>query len=159
ERPNTPVQVLAWHVSPTKTDNRITGVFGTLTVPPPEPDWEELAGLSHDLGTPLQALRNLIAVIQTSPLLGPAAEALVRLKTATDRAVGLSRDIVEFCRAPQLGAARGQRDWVALTPMLEKLTAEQNTAANKKGIRLDADIPTAAAVEVHTDSGRLPRRV
>jgi two-component sensor histidine kinase len=159
ELANSPAQVLAWHVSPLKSGKRVSGVFGTLTIPPPETDWEELAGLAHDLCSPLQAMRNLVAVIQTSPLLGPAAEALERLKSVSERGVSLSRDMLEFCRSPQLGAPRGERGWVALAPLLESLAAEQNPVAQKKGIRLDADLNAATGVEAHTDAGRLTRLV
>src|SRR5262249_26251971 len=104
DRPEGVTWVLAWHASPVSDGSRITGAFGSLTIPPPEPDWEELAGLSHDLCTPLQTMRNLVGVLQASPLLGPAADASDRLRAAADRALALGKDLVDFCRAPQLGA-------------------------------------------------------
>src|SRR5262249_55276928 len=85
-RPDTAPQVLSWHASPLATlEGKLVGALGTLTLPPLEPDWEGLAGLAHDLRTPLQALRNLIGVLQSSGLVGPAAEALERLRSAADR--------------------------------------------------------------------------
>jgi len=159
DRPEGVAWVLAWHASPFAVDNKVFGAFGSLTVPPPEPDWEELAGLSHDLRTPLQTMRNLVTVIQSAPLMGPVAEAVDRLRTATDRAMSLGQDMVDFCRAPQLGAPRGKRAWLSLGPMLEKLGAEQAPAAQRKTIRLECDVAAAAGVEIHTDPGRLSRLV
>jgi anti-sigma regulatory factor (Ser/Thr protein kinase) len=159
DRPEGVAWVLAWHASPFALDDKVFGAFGSLTIPPPEPDWEELAGLSHDLRTPLQTMRNLVTVISSAPLMGPVAEAVDRLRAATEKAMSLGQDMVEFCRAPQLGAPRGTRAWLALAPALEKLAAEQAPAAQKKGIRLECDVSAAAGVEVHTDAGRLARLV
>jgi anti-sigma regulatory factor (Ser/Thr protein kinase) len=159
DRPEGVAWVLAWHASPFALDDKVFGAFGSLTIPPPEPDWEELAGLSHDLRTPLQTICNLVTVIQSGPLLGPVAEAVDRLRVATERAMSMGQDMVEFCRAPQLGTPRGTRAWLALAPALEKLAAEQVPAAQRKTIRLECDVSAAAGVEVHTDAGRLARLV
>jgi anti-sigma regulatory factor (Ser/Thr protein kinase) len=159
DRPEGVTWVLAWHASPVSVGGQVVGAFGSLTIPPPEPDWEELAGLAHDLCTPLQTMRNLVGVLQASPLLGPAADASDRLRGAADRALVLGKDLVEFCRAPQLGAPRGQRAWLVLPTLLEKLASEQTPAAQRKGIRLDADLAASKGVEIHTDASRLSRLV
>jgi signal transduction histidine kinase len=159
-RPDGLPQVLAWYASPmTDMDNVLVGVIGSLTVPNPEPDWEGLAGLAHDLRTPLQAMRNLIPVLQTTPLLGPAAEALERLRSATDRALALGQHLLEWCKAPTGNVLKATRTWQALAPLLEKLASEQAPAAQRKGIRLETDLHAAVGVEIHTDALRLGRLV
>lgn len=159
DRPEGVAWVLAWQASPFHVDSKVTGSLGSLTIPPPEPDWEELAGLSHDLRQPLQTMRNLVTVIQTAPLMGPVAAAVDRLRSATERAMSLGQDLVDFCRAPQLGAPRGKRAWLPLGPLLQKLAGEQAPAAQRKSIRLEADLDAAAGVEIHTDASRLARLV
>jgi signal transduction histidine kinase len=42
---------------------------------------------------------------------------------------------------------------------LEKLAAEQTPAAQRKGIRLDADLDASTGVEIHTDASRLSRLI
>jgi signal transduction histidine kinase len=158
DRPDTSVQVLAWHASPlARPDRTLLGVLGTLTMPSLEPDWEGLAGLAHDLRTPLQALRNLIPVLQTSPLPGPAAEALERLRSAADRAQVLGQHLLAWCKAPTSSVLRAARDWHPLGPLLEKLAAEQSATAGRKGLRLLADLQALARLEVNTDAVRLLR--
>lgn len=159
DRPDGCAWVLAWHASPVTHGGKVTGAFGSLTVPPPEADWEGLAGLSHDLRTPLQTIQNLALVLQASPLFGPAAEAVTRLRSAADQTLALGQQLVEFCKAPHLGAPRGERQWLALGPVLERLAAEQSVAAQRKGIVLEADLEAARPVEVHSDSARLARLV
>ena len=152
--------ILAWSASPlTGQGHTLVGVIGTLTVPPPEPDWEGLAGLAHDLRTPLQAMRNLIPVLQTSPLLGPAADALERLRSATDRALGLGQFLLDWCKAPTTNPLQPARTWLPLSPLLEKLAAEQVLAAQRKGIRLETDLGAVRNVEVLTDALRLGRLI
>jgi signal transduction histidine kinase len=152
--------VLAWHASPLGgPQNELVGVIGSLTVPNPEPDWEGLAGLAHDLRTPLQAMRNLLPVLQTSPLLGPAAEAVDRLRSATDRALALGKCLLDWCKAPTGSALEATRAWVPLAPLLERLAAEQILAAERKRIRLETDLDAIQGVEVLTDALRLGRLV
>jgi signal transduction histidine kinase len=153
-------QLLSWHASPLYgKDQALVGIIGTLTLPSLEPDWEGLAGLAHDLRTPLQAMRNLLPVLQTSPLLGPAAEALERLRSATDRALALGQHLLSWCKDPTGSALKQTRDWVLLGPLLEKLAAEQAPAAQRKGIRLETDLQAVQDVEIHTDALRLGRLV
>ena len=64
---------LTWHAAPlADAHGEVIGVLGTLRMAPPEPDWGQLAGLAHDLRTPLQSLRLL------TPLLGKSAPPEVR---------------------------------------------------------------------------------
>jgi two-component sensor histidine kinase len=160
-RPDGSSLVLAWYASPLKgKDNTLVGVVGSLTVPSPEPDWEGLAGLAHDLRTPLQAMRNLLPVLQAIPLLGNnAVEALERLRSATDRALALGQCLLQWCKAPTASALQQARAWVPLAPLLDRLAAEQTPTAQRKGIRLETDLSAVADVEVLTDVLRLGRLV
>src|SRR5262249_19599111 len=98
-------------------------------------------------------------VLQTSPLLGPAAEALERLRSATDRALALGQYLLDWCKAPTGSALKATRAWLPLAPLLEKLAGEQAPAAQRKGIRLETDLHAARGVEINTDALRLGRLV
>jgi two-component sensor histidine kinase len=159
-RPGRPPETLTWSVVPLRGGNGSTmGVTATLVITPPEPDWEEMAGLAHDLRTPLQSVRFLIPVLETMPLLPAAAKALEHLRGAADRALAIARDLLEWCKAPAQGAPRGQRDWLALEPLLEGLAAEHASAAQRKGITLEVDLSALHGVEAHTEGTRLGRLV
>src|SRR5207244_3744954 len=52
------VQHLQWTAAPLCDGNgEVVAIVGSVLVRPPEPDWQLLAGLAHDLRNPLQALR------------------------------------------------------------------------------------------------------
>jgi two-component sensor histidine kinase len=158
--PGHPPDTLTWSVVPLRSgDGGTTGVTATLVVTPPEPDWQEMAGLAHDLRTPLQSVRFLIPILESMPLLPAGAQALDHLRGAADRALAIAKDLLEWCKAPAQGAPRGHRDWLALEPMLEGLAAEQTTAARRKGITLDVNLAAVQGVEAHTDGVRLGRLV
>jgi two-component sensor histidine kinase len=153
-------QTLTWSAVPMKgADGRLTGVSAALVVTSPEPDWEELAGLAHDLRTPLQTVRWLVPVLETMPALSSAAVVLERLRNAADRAMAISHDLLEWCKAPLVGCPRAQRNWVPLAALLESLAGEQMIAAQRKGITLQVDIQAAHGIDVHTDSARLCRLI
>jgi two-component sensor histidine kinase len=159
-RPAGPPDTLTWSVVPLRAgDGSTSGVTATLVITPPEPDWEELAGLAHDLRTPLQAVRWLIPVLETMPLLPAGAQALEHLRGASDRALAIAKDMLEWCKAPAQGAPRGQRNWLALEPLLQELAAEHTSAARRKGITLDVDLSAVQGVEALTDGTRLGRLI
>lgn len=152
-------QLLSWTVAPLRgTDGALQGVTGTLVVTAPEPDWHELAALAHDMRTPLQTLRLLVPLLEAMPIMHPdAMQALERIRSASERAMGLGLDLVEWCRHPTQGARRVERNWLALGPFLTALVAEQAPVAQRKGLTLSADVAAAQGWEVHTDRGRLGR--
>jgi hypothetical protein len=158
-RPGAPVQHVTWSAAPLfGADGELLGVVGTFAVAPPEPDWQELAGLAHDLRTPLQSLRLLVPVLEAMPLLHPEAlELLDRLRAAADRALAVSMDLLEWCRGPTQGGRRVERSWFLLEPLLTALAAEQVSVAARKGIALIADVAPARGLQVHTDRVRLGR--
>ncbi len=140
-------------------DGSTSGVTATLVITPPEPDWEELAGLAHDLRTPLQAVRFLIPVLETMPLLPAGARALEHLRAPIDRSLAIAKDLLDWCKAPAQGAPRGQRNWLALESLLQELAAEQASTARRKDITLHVDIAAVGGVEAHTDGTRLARLI
>jgi two-component sensor histidine kinase len=157
-RPGAAPQQLSWSAAPLSDSKGLRGVVAAVTVAPPEPDWEELAGLAHDLRTPLQALRLLVPMLESAPLLHPEARAVLeRIRTATDRAMSIGMDLLEWARGPTLGTHRVDRAWFSLTPFLNELAAEQLAPARRKGIELAVDLAAADGLEVHTDRVRLGR--
>jgi hypothetical protein len=157
-RPGAPVQHLQWSAAPLSDADGLRGVLATVIVAAPEPDWEELAGLAHDLRTPLQALRLLVPMIEGAPLLHAEARAVLeRLRSAADRAMSVGMDLLEWARGPTVGTHRVDRAWFPLAPFLAELAAEQMVAARRKGIALTVDLAAAEGLEAHTDRGRLGR--
>jgi len=156
-----PTRCLTWSAAPLLNPRgELVGVSATAVMTPQEPDWEELAGLAHDLRTPLQSLRLLVPLLESAVLLGPAAEALDRLRGAADRALALGQEVVDWCRAPLQGSGRrGEGGWVELLPLLEGLLAEEQPLAERKGLSLEADVGPALGLEVLTNGQRLGRLI
>jgi two-component sensor histidine kinase len=158
-RPGSPVQHLSWTAAPLADDAGETlGITGTLTVGPPEPNWQELAGLAHDLRTPLQALRLLVPLLEHTPTLSAEDhELLDRVRASADRALSVGMDLLEWCRGPTQGGRRVERRWLALEPLLARLAEEQMPGAQRKGITLSTDFAAARGLEVQADETRLGR--
>jgi hypothetical protein len=69
-----PTRCLTWSAAPMLSPRGdLVGVSATAVITPLEPDWEELAGLAHDLRTPLQSLRLMVPLLESAVHLGPAA--------------------------------------------------------------------------------------
>jgi signal transduction histidine kinase len=153
------VQHLTWSAAPlTGPDGQSLAVVATAYLAPPEPDWQELAGLAHDLRTPLQALRLLIPLLENMPLVhAEARDLLERLRSTADRALSVGLDLVEWCRGPSQKGHRVQNTWFSLGPFLAQLAAEQLGAAQRKGLTLSVTLGDAQGLQVHTDRARLGR--
>jgi signal transduction histidine kinase len=82
-----------------------------------------------------------------------------RLRVAADRALALGQDLVDWCRAPLQGGRHAEGGWVELVPLLEELLVEQQPLAQRKGLRLEADLAVARGLDANTDAGRLTRLV
>jgi signal transduction histidine kinase len=136
----------------------VAAVVGTVTLRSPEPDWQVLAGLAHDLRTPLQALKLLMAVLAdpTMPRSG-VPEVLQRLQSTADRIQLIGQDLLEWCRMPVLGGRRVQPAWFALTPCLRNLVAEQSLEARKKGLEVRTNFEPVLQTEVCSDELRFAR--
>jgi signal transduction histidine kinase len=157
--PDGSIRHLTWNAAPfASPDGQLQGVVASLTVASFEPDWQHLAGLAHDLRTPLQGLRLLLPLLENSPLLHPeAANLLERLRGCTERALSIGMDLLEWTRDPTLGGRRVDRRWFALTPFLTALVEEHRPHAERKAIRIEMDLSAAVALEIEADSVRLGR--
>jgi hypothetical protein len=156
---SSPRQV-CWTASPVpSSDGVVRGVVGTVRVSFPEPDWLGLAGLAHDLGSPLQAIRTLIPVLESAPMLPEAAKALDQLRNAADRALALGLELLEWCRRPTGPGKQTDSQWFDLTPLLAGLGAELVPAAQRKGIALNIQLDDIQGWEAYTDRNKLSRLV
>ncbi len=148
---------LTWHAAPlSDAHGEVIGVLGTLRLAPPEPDWVQLAGLAHDLRTPLQSLQ-LLAPMLSRAVAPESAEVVERVRAAAERTLAISKELLEWCRSPMQVARPVTRTWFALTPFAAALAAEQLLRAQKKKIGLRTNLMASQGWEVHTDGTRLGR--
>jgi signal transduction histidine kinase len=150
---------LHWTAAPVRgPDGDVVGAVGAVAVLPPEPDWQVLAGLAHDLRTPLQTLKLLVPLLHAAPLLDPrASQALEHLRSAAERAQALGLDLLEWCKGPLTGGRAVTRAWFPLQTFLIELVGEAQVEARRKRIDLSCDLRAAGGVEVCTDKVRLGR--
>jgi signal transduction histidine kinase len=153
-----PVCVVYSAVPHRDSHKRIVGVFGSVVTRRPEPDWQALAGLAHDLRTPLNAL-GLMASVMTASGFGEAEwrENLNDLRAAIDRAIQVGKDLLEWSRGSAQRGRPVEPTWMVLEPFLERLSREQLQAARAKGLALTVDLTAIAGWEIHTDAVRLGR--
>src|SRR5262249_10054623 len=82
---------------------------------------------------------------------------LEHVRSSTDRALLIGRDLVEWCRAPLRGGRSYEPKWFLLEPLLRQLSSEHGMTAREKGLmlvpRLDAPRPWL----IHADAVRLGR--
>jgi hypothetical protein len=154
-----PVLQILWSASPLKdSSNQVAGVLGSVRCLVPEPDWQALAGLAHDLRTPLHSLKMLVSVLDQEPgVEGQLREVLERIRSSSDRAMLIGMDLLEWCRGPVQGSRRSRTDWFALEPFLQGLAAEQALAAQQKSLALASRLEVARGWEVCCDRVRLGR--
>ena len=158
-RPGRQVEQVRWLAAPLLDDSgAVLAVFGSFLVVPPEPDWQVLAGLAHDLRTPLQALELFLAVLEQEPTLaGSASEVATMMRGSAERARAIARDLLEWCRSPSQGRRPPERTLFALEPFLKALVDEHTAAARRKGLTLVNRSEAAAGWEIHADRVRLGR--
>jgi anti-sigma regulatory factor (Ser/Thr protein kinase) len=148
---------LTWHAAPfADSQGEMIGVLGTLRMAPPEPDWGQLAGLAHDLRTPLQSLRLLSWTLSKS-VPPESKEAVERLGAAAARTLAIGMDLLEWCRSPMQAGRPVARTWFPLTPFAAGLVAEQLPAAQKKGIAIRTNLTGSQGWEVLSDATRMGR--
>ncbi len=157
--PDGVVRHLTWNAAPfIAPDGTIQGVIASLIVTPLEPDWQQLAGLAHDLRTPLQALRLLMPSLESMPLLhAEARDLLERFRSCTDRALGIGMELLQWAQGPTRGGQDIERTWFALAPFLNALAGEHATHARRKAITWVTDFEAARSLEVQADQVRLGR--
>ncbi|HEY1861811.1 MAG TPA: HAMP domain-containing sensor histidine kinase [Gemmataceae bacterium] len=153
-----PYQRVTWSVSPIPDLNGdVAAVVGTVLAGVPEPDWQTLAGLAHDLRTPLQALKLLLTLMgRSSSRPEEAKEVHDRIQASAGRALDIGMELLEWCR----GSVRrdtNQISWFRLEPFLEELAAEQRVAAQQKALNLLTNLDATRGLEVHIDRRRLGR--
>jgi len=156
---SSPFQRVTWNASPIRDpDGTIVAVVGAVNVGAAETDWQTLAGLAHDLRTPLQALKLLLTLMERNDLSEvDAADVLSRVQASANRALEIGMDLLEWCRIPVQIGRRGPADWFPLGPFLRDLASEQQAAANSKALTLKTDLAAAADVQIRIDRQRLGR--
>jgi signal transduction histidine kinase len=148
---------LTWNASPLVESNTIRGILSSIVVVPFEADWQHLAGLAHDLRTPLQALRLLMPMLENTPLQPESRSLLERIRACVDRTLSISLALLEWTRGPTRGSRHIERQWFALEPFLNDLAGEQSVQAQDKGIGWRIDFTAARGLEVYADHVRLGR--
>jgi hypothetical protein len=158
-REHGPAYRVCWTAAPLMDGaGRLLGILGCVCCSPPEPDWQALAGLAHDLRTPLKALEQAADSLKKPDLPDGAARArLEDLQSAADRALGVARELLHWSRAPAQRGRRPEPTWFPLGPFLDHLVREHSYAAQQKGLTLLADLKAAEGWAVHTDRVRLGR--
>jgi signal transduction histidine kinase len=154
-----PPLALRWAASPVRnSQEKIVGVLATVIASPVEPDWQALAGLAHDLRTPLQSLSLLVELAQGSGY-DPKelSDLLPRVQVSAERAMSIARDLLDWCRGPIRKSRAADREWIALEPLLASLASEQAVAAEHKSLVLVSNVAAAHGWEAHTDRVRLGR--
>jgi len=127
-----------WTATPTHdVAGKLVGVMATVAVTAPEPDWQVLAGLTHDLRPPLQAVQLSAQLMDdTGSVPADLDELVLGLRAAAERALAVSRDLLEWCRKPATNGRRVERVSIPLGSFLGALIAEHVPTAQKKGLRL-----------------------
>jgi signal transduction histidine kinase len=157
-RPNGPVQQIHWSAAPLADEEHVVvGVNAAVTVSMPEPDWQVMAGLAHDLRTPLQALRLLVPLLEETNLPTEARELTERIRSAVERGMSVGLDLLEWCRGPTQNGRRVANAWFPLGPLLRGIASEHRPAAESKNIRLHFDFHAADGWELCSDAVRLGR--
>jgi signal transduction histidine kinase len=157
-RANTPVQHIHWSAAPmSDEEDNVVGVSASLTVALPEPDWQVMAGLAHDLRTPLQALRLLVPLLEETALPAEARDLTDRIRSAVERGMSVGLDLLEWCRGPTQNGRRITNAWFPLAQLLRGIATEHQAGAESKNIRLHAEFHATDGWEIFSDSVRLGR--
>ena len=147
---------LTWNAAPLGDRNGVRGILSSLVVVPFEPDWQQLAGLAHDLRTPLQALRLLMPLLDNTTLPAEAHSILERIRACVDRTLAISLALLEWAHGPTRGQSV-KRQWFALEPFLDALADEQALEAQNKAIGWRTDFSAARELKIHADRVSLGR--
>lgn len=157
-RPGGSPWLISWTALPLRgAGGQIVGVLGSVTCRPPEPKWQLLAELAHDLGTPLHALGLLSTLLSQLPAGEELQKTVAAIRMTTDRALQISRQLLDCCRGPAPRTRSAEPHWFALEPFLLALAHEQVPAAERKGLSLRMDFTAVRGWEILVDRIRLGR--
>jgi signal transduction histidine kinase len=157
-RPGKPAVSIFWSVVPHREGKKIVGVFGSVGFTPPTTDWAAMAGLAHDLRTPLNALGLLLSVLDRQSLSeDELREMLGDVRATVDRSLRVGMDLLEWCRASASRGREFESSWFALEPFLDRLVREQVPAAKRKSLHLASDLGAVRGWQISTDRVRLGR--
>src|SRR5262249_28321953 len=94
ERKGAAAQHLHWTAAPLCDGNgQVVAIVGSVILRPPEPDWQMMAGLAHDLRNPLQALRlSLDELPPGDDLSEELRDTVRRIRSAAERALSVGKD-------------------------------------------------------------------
>ena len=152
------VRHLTWNAAPLAApDGRLLGVLASLTVAPFEPDWQHLAGLAHDLRTPLQALRLLMPLLESSPLLH--AEAPISSNaSAPPPSAPVDRTGPAGVGARSDARRPARREYlVRPDAVFARAGRRAPRARSRKAIGVETDLSAAHGLEIQGDGVRLGR--
>jgi len=149
---------LHYSASPLKDgEGRIGAVVKSVICMPPIPDWPALAGLAHDLRTPLQTVTLSLQILGFRTLAEPQrSDALNRLTSAAERAQQIGKELLDWCRTRGKGDGP-QFEWLSMEPFLSSVVAEQEPAAIQKGLTLATSLAAARTWQILADRSRLAR--
>jgi len=153
------VDHVRWIVSPMLgAGGEVVAVYGTVLVGPPEPDWQVLAGLAHDLRTPLQALQLFATLLEGRDVASVESDDVVEsIRSSAERASAIARELLEWCRSPARGERRTEQTLFPLRPFLTTLADEHSAEARRKSLALVTRCDGVEGWEIHTDRVRLGR--
>jgi hypothetical protein len=158
-RPGQPAARLQFSASPLKdADDHVGAVLASVFCLPPMPDWHGLAGLAHDLRTPLQAVAISLEILQFRTLPEEQRhQALARLSASAERAQQIAQELLNWCQTRGTRGGAPHLAWFALEPLVREVVAEQQPAATKRGLSLDTSLGVIRGWQVNSDRGRLAR--
>ncbi|SDU41464.1 ATP-binding protein [Stappia sp. ES.058] len=111
--------------------------------PPDGPDPQDgtgldadLAGLLHDLRTPLSAMRTAVELIDLDPTTSRQASAIQTLEMAIDALLAMTQDLLDPGGAPTVRASTADTAVDAISAVTDLFTAD----ARSRGLRIDCTI-------------------
>jgi hypothetical protein len=158
-RPGQPSHQLHYSASPLKdASGRVGAVLASVASLPPAPDWATMAGLAHDLRTPLQTLGMIGSLLEFRTLPeNERQESLERLRRSAQRAQQIAQELLDWCRTRGAISQRPAPEWFTLDAFLREVLAEQALAAGQKKLQLALSLAAAHGWQMFTDRIRFAR--
>lgn len=132
---------------------------GLLSERQPEATSSFLATMSHDVRTPLNALVNMVSVIESDGFEMVDPENFRVLKTSAKHLLALVNDVLEFSKIESVTLTLESESFL-LREMLDDVVQMFEGAARSRGVTLHlGDVPAALSAEFCGDAGRLRQMV